>query len=61
MVSLENLMTYPWIARRVAIGEMHLHGWYFDIREGSLLHYNPLSNAFESINANTPYHRGSEG
>lgn len=52
LLSLENLMTYPWIAKRVASGMMHLHGWYFDIAEGSLLHYNPLNNAFEPVNAN---------
>ena len=34
LVSLENLMTYPWIAQRVALGEIHLHGWYFDIAHG---------------------------
>ena len=51
LVSLENLMTYPWIARRIAAGSLHLHGWYFDIAEGSLLRYGPASNAFEPINA----------
>lgn len=51
LISLENLMTYPWIARRVAAGSLHLHGWYFDIEEGSLLCYAPMSNAFEPINA----------
>jgi carbonic anhydrase len=49
LVSLENLMTYPWIAERVATGAMHLHGWYFDMAEGSLLHYDPAHNAFDTI------------
>ncbi len=49
LVSLENLMTYPWIADRVTKGAMHLHGWYFDMAEGALLHYDPARNAFESI------------
>ncbi len=49
LVSLENLMTYPWIAERVTTGAMHLHGWYFDIAEGSLLHYDPAHNAFEPV------------
>jgi carbonic anhydrase len=49
LVSIENLLTYPWIAERVADGRMHLHGWYFDIDEGQLLCYNPAQNAFESI------------
>ena len=53
LVSLENLMSYPWIAHRVVLGELHLHGWYFDIGPGALLHYNPATNAFEPIGADT--------
>ena len=48
LVSLENLLTYPWIAERVQAGTIHLHGWYFDIAAGALLHYDPASNAFEA-------------
>jgi carbonic anhydrase len=51
LVSLENLMTYPWIAERVDTGAMHLHGWYFDIAQGELLSYNPALNGFEPIRA----------
>ncbi|MBK7422604.1 MAG: carbonic anhydrase [Propionivibrio sp.] len=51
LVSLENLMTYPWIAERVTTGAMHLHGWYFDIAEGELLSYQPARNGFERIGA----------
>lgn len=51
LVSLENLMTYPWIAERVTTGAMHLHGWYFDIAEGELLSYHPARNGFEPIGA----------
>ena len=55
LVSLENLMTYPWIAERVAAGAMHLHGWYFDIAQGALLSYQPARHGFEPIgsDANT--------
>ena len=35
-VSLENLMTFPWIAGRVAAGDLRLHGAHFDIRTGEL-------------------------
>jgi carbonic anhydrase len=49
LVSLENLMTYPWIAERVAAGAMHLHGWYFDIAQGELLSYQPTRHGFEPI------------
>jgi len=59
LVSLENLMTYPWIAQRVAAGTVHLHGWYFDIAEGELLCYNPARNAFAPVAADSPGPPGS--
>ncbi len=36
-VSLANLMTFPWIAERVAAGKLELHGAWFDIHTGVLL------------------------
>jgi len=35
-VSLRNLLSFPWIAERVARGELTLHGWWFDIERGQL-------------------------
>jgi len=35
-LSLDNLMTFPWIAERVRSGELRLHGMRFDIRSGAL-------------------------
>jgi carbonic anhydrase len=46
-VSLRNLMSFPWIRQRVEQGALHLHGWYFDIDRGALLHYNVRMNRFE--------------
>lgn len=37
LVSVRNLMTYPWIAQAVATGELCLHGWYFDFAWGVLM------------------------
>jgi len=34
--SLDNLMTYPWLAERVEAGNLVLHGWWFDIESGDL-------------------------
>ncbi len=34
--SIRNLMTFPWIDKRVRAGELSLHGWHFDIAKGSL-------------------------
>jgi len=35
-LSLDNLMTFPWIEAAVAAGELKLYGCYFDIRSGIL-------------------------
>ena len=36
-ISLENLMTFPWIKERYDEGKLFVHGWYFDIDSGNLL------------------------
>jgi len=36
-VSLANLQTFPWVAERVASGDLRLHGAWFDIRFGELM------------------------
>jgi carbonic anhydrase len=36
-VSLDHLMTFPWIRERVDSGALKLHGWYFGIESGELL------------------------
>jgi carbonic anhydrase len=40
-VSLANLMTFPWIAERVACGKLRIHGAWFDIHSGSLMILQP--------------------
>ena len=49
LVSLDNLLTFPWILERVAQKKLVLHGWYFDMERGELLRYNPDSNHFEAF------------
>jgi carbonic anhydrase len=44
--SVENLLSYPWIKRRVEEGSLVLHGWYFDIDRGELLAYSPRRQEF---------------
>ncbi len=36
VVSLENLMTFPWIAERVTSGSLRLHGAFYQISTGVL-------------------------
>jgi len=40
-VSLANLMTFPWIAERVARGDLKLHGAWFSIATGALTVLQP--------------------
>jgi carbonic anhydrase len=40
-LSLANLLTFPWIAERVADGRLILHGAWFAIRSGTLLLLQP--------------------
>ena len=52
-VSLDNLLTFPWILERVASRKLVLHGWYFDMGRGELLRLDPDSNRFEAFSAST--------
>jgi carbonic anhydrase len=49
LVSLDNLMTFPWIRERVAQGILRLHGWYFDIEHGQLLNYDATARVFKPL------------
>jgi carbonic anhydrase len=49
LVSLDNLMTFPWVRERVENGSLKLHGWYFDIEHGRLMQYDRDSGSFVSI------------
>jgi carbonic anhydrase len=40
-LSLSNLLTFPWIAERVASGKLRLHGAWFEIRTGVLMTLAP--------------------
>ncbi len=49
LVSLENLMTFACIRKRVLNNSLRLHGWYIDIKDGSLSSYDAQTRAFEKI------------
>jgi carbonic anhydrase len=49
LVSLENLLTFPWIRERVQNGSLVLHGWCFDIDHGNMIAYNPYNGRFEPL------------
>lgn len=45
-LSLDNLMSFPWIREKVQAGTLTLHGWYFDIDTGDLLGYSAETSSF---------------
>jgi carbonic anhydrase len=47
--SIVNLMSFPWIADRVAAGKLRLHAWWFNLVEGQLYAFNPASVRFEPV------------
>ncbi|MFZ2452267.1 MAG: carbonic anhydrase [Methylovulum miyakonense] len=44
--SLDNLLTYPWIKERIDAGDLHIHGWWFDLENGDLWATSADNSAF---------------
>ena len=49
LVSLENLMTFPFVQEAVERGDLSLHGLWNDIGEGTLEQYLPDEGAFRAV------------
>lgn len=49
LVSLENLMSFPFVEAAVKSGELSLHGLWTDIADGTLEQYDPLQGQFTVI------------
>lgn len=49
LVSLENLMTFPFVREAVESGDLSLHGLWTDIGEGGLQQFDPASQSFTSV------------
>lgn len=49
IVSLDNLMTFPFIEERVKAGNLALHGWYFHLQEGALYDFDHHIHAFRPL------------
>jgi len=50
--SLENLMTFPFVKRQVERNELHLHGAYFGVAEGSLFVLDQAAKEFRGVREN---------
>lgn len=49
LVSVDNLLGFPWVRERVDAGQLSVHGWYFDLHSGQLLAYDPEAEAFVKL------------
>lgn len=49
VVSLENLMTFPFVRSAVESGDLSLHGLWNDISDGTLLQYDPARPDFQAV------------
>ena len=49
LVSLENLLTFPFVREAVEQDMLTLHGLWNDIGEGGLEHFDPVQNTFIAI------------
>ncbi len=47
LVSLENLLTFPFVRKKYVRGEIKILGWYFDMPKGLLLEYNNETGRFQ--------------
>ncbi len=49
IVSLRNLLTYPYIKKRMDENKLNIFGWHFNIESGSIEAFDPNSLVFEQI------------
>jgi carbonic anhydrase len=46
---IDNLLTYPYIKKRLEDESLFIHGWYYDIETGNIDYYDPESYEFKAL------------
>lgn len=46
---LENLLTYPYIEKRIYEHKIKIHGWYYNLEDGSIEYYDKDMSCFKDI------------
>lgn len=46
IAQLENLLTYPFVQKRMRSDKLFVHGWYYDIETGLIDYFDPESYRF---------------
>lgn len=49
LVSINNLMTYPWIPELIHKGELRIHAWHFDVATAEIAEYDAQTNTFKPL------------
>jgi carbonic anhydrase len=49
LLSMRNLISYPFVDRLIHDGQLKIYGWYFNMYEGTLAGFDPQSKQFELI------------
>jgi carbonic anhydrase len=49
LVQLENLRTHPAVASALQRGDLHLHGWVYEIETGRVYGYDPANGLFQPV------------
>ncbi|MCX4537397.1 carbonic anhydrase [Streptomyces sp. NBC_00841] len=49
LTQLDHLRTYPFVARRLDLGRLRLHAWYYTVETGEVLACAPGSRVFKSL------------
>ncbi len=49
LVSLKNLLTYPFVAKRLEDDSLKIYGWHFNIETGELMGFDPETRYFENL------------
>jgi len=57
---IQHLKTHPCVATRLRKGTLELHGWYYDIGEGTIEQFNEVLGSFIPLDAFVPEEVGQE-
>jgi len=49
ILQLNHLRTHPTVATRLAVGDLKLHGWVYDIKSGGVLAYDESTDKFSPV------------
>ncbi len=49
VTQIENLLSYPSVKEKVDAGEIHIHGWLYDISTGAIEYYDPDDSTFKIL------------